>query len=113
MIPDSDQLNSVLAEFLPDAELRQQAAQKLTGIWKTEDLDGAVLDIGRAARCGFPEVIYGEGKQLSVIVEILQRQRANSQFGFVTRVADEFVDELQHQFPDGIHNPVAQDVPNG
>ena len=36
------------------------------------DLDEVQLDISRQSRCGFPEVIYGEGKTKETILKIFQ-----------------------------------------
>ncbi len=49
-------------------------------------LDGATVDIGRASRCRFGEVIYGEGKPASLIVAIAQVQLEHGQNVLVTRL---------------------------
>lgn len=54
-----------------------------------EDLGEVQLDLGRRDRCGFPEVVYGEGKTPETILKIFQRMRQLGIDGFATRVDDE------------------------
>ncbi|MCH2210317.1 MAG: nickel pincer cofactor biosynthesis protein LarB [Fuerstiella sp.] len=70
----------------------------------------AEVDLDRAARCGFPEVIYGEGKSAALIVEILRRQDEVGQQGFVTRVEPEPAKEICAAFPHAAYNPVARTI---
>lgn len=70
----------------------------------------ADVDLDRAARCGFPEVIYGEGKPAALIVEILQRQENSGQHGFVTRVGPEQRDEICQSFPRAVCNIAARTI---
>ncbi|MFO0913201.1 MAG: nickel pincer cofactor biosynthesis protein LarB [Pirellulales bacterium] len=73
-----------------------------------DDLGHTVLDTDRARRCGFPEVVYGQGKtigQLTSIVASFQRRRQRL---LVTRVADDALPRLQELLPDAIVNPVAR-----
>ena len=51
--------------------------------------DGVQLDLGRSARCGFPEVVYGPGKTAEQIVAIFCRQAAAQQPSLATRVSPE------------------------
>jgi len=46
----------------------------------------ATVDLDRAQRCGFPEVIFGEGKSAEVIAQIAARLLASDQRVLVTRV---------------------------
>jgi len=50
------------------------------------DLDEVQLDIGRQNRCGFPEVIYGEGKTKETILKILRAFAEKGLNAFATRV---------------------------
>lgn len=67
----------------------------------------ADVDLDRAARCGFPEVVYGEGKSAALIVKILRHQHQAGQPGFVTRLDTEQAALICAEFPDAIHNPAA------
>ena len=47
---------------------------------------GADIDLDRRRRCGFPEVIYGEGKQIESILEIVRRLLEADQYVLATRI---------------------------
>ena len=66
------------------------------------------LDLDRQRRCGFPEVVYGEGKQPQTVVEIVRRMLFESLPVLVTRVTDEQSGLLTAEFPEGIHHPLAR-----
>jgi len=57
-----------------------------------EQLEFAALDIHRAIRRGFPEVIYGPGKKPEQVVEIVGRVKKARQTVLVTRVSKEVHD---------------------
>ncbi len=65
-----------------------------------EDLDFAKIDHHRALRKGFPEVIFGEGKPTSRIVEIASRMTARGDNVLVTRIDAEKAAEVMAAFPD-------------
>ncbi len=48
--------------------------------------ESATVDLARAGRCGFPEVIFGEGKSAEIIAQIAARLLASDQRVLVTRV---------------------------
>ncbi len=66
------------------------------------------VDLQRAERCGFPEVVFGEGKTIDVILTVLSAQQQCQQNSLVTRIATEFVPFITAQFPSAIHNPIAR-----
>jgi len=66
------------------------------------------LDLDRQRRCGFPEVVYGEGKQPQTVVEIVRRTLFESFPALVTRVTDEQAALLTAEFPEGIYNSLAR-----
>ena len=81
------------------------------------DLDEVQLDIGRQDRCGFPEVIYGEGKTKETILKTLRAiaDRAVAEGGgdaFATRIDAEKGNFLQQHFTASGHsfryNPTAR-----
>lgn len=75
---------------------------------RTAEVDGAAVDLDRSDRCGFPEVVYGEGKSPELVVSILRRQRESGQYGLVTRIDAATAELLQAEFPDGIWNEKAR-----
>ncbi|MCA9063046.1 MAG: nickel pincer cofactor biosynthesis protein LarB [Planctomycetaceae bacterium] len=68
------------------------------------------VDLQRHQRCGFPEVIYGSGKPVELIINVIRQQRAAQQSSFVTRLDPDVAAVLQAEFPQAIHNPVARTV---
>jgi NCAIR mutase (PurE)-related protein len=76
------------------------------------DLDEVQLDIGRRDRCGFPEVVYGEGKTKESILKIFRTFAEKDVDAFATRIDAEKGDFLQQQFAASGHsfryNPTAR-----
>lgn len=77
---------------------------------KTAQLPGASLDLDRSDRCGFPEVVYGEGKSPQTIIEIFERQRAAGQASLATRVDAEKGASITAAIPDAQYNPIGRTV---
>ena len=73
-------------------------------------LPGLQLDLGRAERCGFPEVLYGPGKSIDNVIEAFAHLHLNGQSAFITRVSEEQAAALCQRFPEAIHNPLAKTV---
>ena len=66
--------------------------------------DFAKVDLHRRVRCGFPEVIFGQGKTAEQIESILRVMLRHGEGGLVTRVAPDVAVHLQRVFPDGDWN---------
>lgn len=64
----------------------------------------AKVDLHRSVRCGFPEVIFGQGKTPEQIEGILRVMLRHEQGGLVTRVAPDAAVHLGRVFPEGEHN---------
>ena len=62
------------------------------------DLDEVQLDISRQDRCGFPEVIYGEGKTKETILKTFEAFAERNIDGFATRINAETGELLQAHF---------------
>jgi len=65
---------------------------------KQDRLDFATLDLDRKKRCGFPEVIFAEGKSTDWLATLVTRIRDANQDCLVTRVNDEQAKVLGQQF---------------
>jgi pyridinium-3,5-biscarboxylic acid mononucleotide synthase len=76
----------------------------------TVHLDEAHVDLDRRRRCGFPEVVYSEGKTAEAIVAIFEAQALHGERGFATRVSTEQAAAVLKRFPSALHNPVARTV---
>ncbi|MEM9586817.1 MAG: nickel pincer cofactor biosynthesis protein LarB [Planctomycetota bacterium] len=69
---------------------------------------GACVDLGRQQRCGFPEVVFGEGKSSELICEIVQTQLAAGQSALVTRLDPASATQVRRCFQHACHNPIAR-----
>jgi NCAIR mutase (PurE)-related protein len=76
----------------------------------TSSLEAVSLDLDRARRCGFPEVIYGEGKPAETIAEIAARLLAAGQRVLATRITPSQAEVVTQRFPQSRYNPVARTV---
>src|SRR5262245_53016710 len=70
----------------------------------------ASIDLDRARRCGYPEVVFAQGKTPPAIVEIFERQRAQGQRCFATRVNEDQANAVRMCFPDVIENTIAKTI---
>jgi NCAIR mutase (PurE)-related protein len=66
---------------------REEAATRIEGLRLEQLGEFARLDLGRAARCGVPEVILAEGKDPAQLADIVARAVAAQGRCIVTRVA--------------------------
>lgn len=72
------------------------------------ELGFATLDLARKNRCGYPEVIFGEGKTVDWAVGAVRRLAEAKQDAFVTRVNAEQAAALAREFPTGTHHELAR-----
>ena len=89
---------------LEDALQKAKGLEDPAGVFAQAPIDGATIDLGRKNRCGFGEVIYGEGKPADLIARIIQTQLDAGQTALVTRIDDGSAKELTSQFQFSRHN---------
>src|SRR5262245_43409354 len=75
---------------------------------KSADLGFATLDLDRHRRCGFPEVIFAEGKTAEWRVALVTKWIAAGQDCLVTRLNESQAEALSRQYPEGIHDRLAR-----
>ena len=73
-----------------------------------EDLQFARVDHHRALRCGFPEVIFGEGKTTGQIEEIFARLAETENNVLATRIGPAAATRVQARFPKVRHHRTAR-----
>src|SRR4051794_20094339 len=66
------------------------------------------VDLERRRRCGFPEVIFGPGKTIGQLREIVSTLLEHGEPVLATRIDAEQAAGLLAAFPDGRHNAVAR-----
>ncbi len=74
----------------------------------TAQLPTATLDVDRRRRCGFPEVVFGQGKSAAVLGEILSALVARGDDVLATRVDPAKAAELLAMFPQARYNEIAR-----
>ena len=75
-----------------------------------EDLGFAKVDHHRELRCGFPEVIYCEGKTAAQVVVIVQRRLAGGGNVLATRASAEIARAVKRRFRKARYNAVGRTI---
>jgi hypothetical protein len=75
---------------------------------KTADLGDVRLDLDRRRRCGFPEVVFGESKDVTTLQRVVERLLSEGEPVLITRVAVDKGAALAAAFPAGRYNAVAR-----
>lgn len=106
---DSHELTQLLEAHRAGAVDTAEVVQKLRWSAPFEEAgDFAKVDHHRKLRCGFPEVVFGQGKTPEQIAAILRTMQQHGDGGLATRVSPEAAAHLQEQFPEGQHNVLAR-----
>ena len=66
----------------------------------------AHLDQHRALRCGFPEVVFGQGKTPDQVVQIARRLSQMNERVLITRVSAEMYSAIGDQLPEAVYHPL-------
>ena len=85
----------------------EEASTLLKGI---EDIGYAAIDLSRQKRNGFPEIIYGEGKNIEQLIGIITAMNEHKTAILATRVNAEKGEALKQTFPKASMN--LSDVPS-
>jgi NCAIR mutase (PurE)-related protein len=85
-----------------------EAAARLLEESGVAELGYATLDLGRRDRCGFPEVIFAEGKTGEWVEGAVRRLAAAGQDCFATRVNPTQADHLAGKFPQAEQDRLAR-----
>ena len=108
-----EQLSQLLAraqrEELTSRELAEAVQQVIVapGSERTASISSARVDLDRQARCGFPEVVFAEGKTVESVLEIFEALSAAGQDCLATRVSSEQARALCDRFSEAESNSVA------
>ncbi|HTU24543.1 MAG TPA: nickel pincer cofactor biosynthesis protein LarB [Pirellulales bacterium] len=74
----------------------------------TADLNEAQIDLDRRRRCGYPEVVYGEGKTVGTLERICATQLAAGIEVLITRASPEQAAYLKTRFAEAHYNPTGR-----
>ena len=97
-----------LAQQLLAGELALDEFLHQAGDGKTADLGEVQLDLDRSRRCGFPEVIFAEGKTTAAIEKIFLALLGQDADVLATRVSSEQANELLPKFPAAHYNAIGR-----
>jgi hypothetical protein len=106
---DRDSLKELLEKVRSGATDIDAAIERLRAL-PFEDLGFASIDHHRHIRCGFPEVIFCQGKRPAEVVEIAKRLLAHGKRLLATRADEETIVLLKREFPDAVHYERARAV---
>lgn len=74
----------------------------------TAQLAAATVDLDRRRRCGFPEVVYGPGKTIEQLCQIVATLAEQREPVFATRIDEQQAAGLLAAFPQGRYNKLAR-----
>ncbi len=103
----SDELRQLLEGVRTGAIDVSDAAARL-GQASVAELSFATLDLDRKQRCGFPEVVFAEGKTAEWVEGAVRRLSEAGQDCFVTRISAEQAAHLATHFPHAEQDPLAR-----
>jgi len=105
---DSRELKRLLEKVASGDTSAEEAARAIDARPFVETGGFATIDLQRRSRCGFPEVVFGQGKTAPQIEAILRTLLEHGQGGLVTRIDAETGERLQAAFPNGQYNAVGR-----
>ncbi|MCC6123951.1 MAG: nickel pincer cofactor biosynthesis protein LarB [Pirellulales bacterium] len=97
-----------LAQKLLSGEIDLEDFLRQAGGGKTADLGETQVDLDRTRRCGFPEVVFAEGKTASTIEKIFSALLDSGAEVLATRMSVEQAEALLPKFPAGRYNPIGR-----
>jgi len=106
-----DQLQEIARQLLGgDMSVDQFATRFASGDPDTgiSNLGDAQIDLDRHRRCGFPEVVYSQGKTNEALERIFQSMLDHGVEVFATRMSQEQADYIVPLFPDGQYNQIGR-----
>jgi NCAIR mutase (PurE)-related protein len=103
-----DQLRQLLEDVRNGNAEIDDAFQKLRALPFEAVGNFAYLDQHRAIRCGFPEVVFGQGKTPEQVIQIVERLANRNDKVLVTRVTPDMQVAVQPAFPDIVYHSMAR-----
>lgn len=97
-----------LLEQVQAGRLSIEAALEQAGPAPVADLGFAHVDLHRKQRCGFPEVIFCEGKTCEWVAGVVRQLAEAGQDCLATRVSNEQAEYLTAHFPQGRQDRLAR-----
>lgn len=108
-VMDAHALRALLVELQARRKTVDQALEELK-LLPFEDLGFAKVDHHRSLRCGFPEVIYCEGKRTEQVVAIAERRLAGGGNLLATRAVPAVARAMKRRFRKACYNELARTI---
>jgi hypothetical protein len=99
-----------LAEQLVSGSLDIPQFVECLGENSSVEMGDVTLDLGRDQRCGFPEVVFGQGKTIESLRKIFSRLIEAGQPVLATRIDQQQAESLLADFPEAQYNSLARTV---
>jgi pyridinium-3,5-biscarboxylic acid mononucleotide synthase len=97
-----------LTQRLLAGEISLEDFLKQAAIDKTADLGETQVDLDRSRRCGFPEVVFAEGKTVAMMEKIFLTLSQQGTDVLATRMSAEQAESLLPKFPSAHYNPIGR-----
>jgi len=107
VVMESAALRRLLEDVQAKRRTVEQAVEDLSHL-PFEDMGFAKVDHHRSIRCGFPEVVYCQGKQTDQVVAIIDRRLADGGNLLATRAAPEVARAVRARFRKARYNKIAR-----
>jgi len=106
---DEQRLRDMLAAVQAGSRSIDEAVAQLRAL-PFEDLGFAKIDHHRAIRCGFPEVIYCQGKSATQVAKIFERSVATGLNVIATRASQDVCDAIRNTHPSAEYHAMARTI---
>jgi NCAIR mutase (PurE)-related protein len=106
---DIESLRKLLAEVKAGALGVDEALERLRRL-PYDDLGFVKIDSHRNIRCGFPEVVFCQGKTISQIVQIIRRMLESNNNLLATRASREVYEAVREIEPAAKYNELAKTI---
>ena len=105
---DEERLRRLLDGVRSGSVTPDSAIEQLRSLPFESVADFARLDHHRTLRCGFPEVIFAQGKTPSQVVQIFTRLAERNARVLATRVTPEMYASVRDELPEAVYHPAAR-----
>jgi hypothetical protein len=103
-----ERIRLLLEQFQRGQITLEETEQAIIGTAKVADLGFAQLDLDRNRRCGFPEVVFGQGKTPEQMLAIVERLSQEGHGCLATRVETPAAARLQAHFPNAQFDEISR-----
>lgn len=104
---DAQALKRLLLEVKAGEASVEEAIQKLRTL-PFEDIGVACVDHHRSIRRGFPEVLFGQGKDVGQILAIMESMCRQGENIMITRLSTEKAEKIREKHPESVYHERAR-----